>query len=228
MSSPDTRTPTPPRASSHRLEQAAVSDASITDVHVQLLREKPEPTEGFSPIPIFILFVFSALIFVAGIYVGTKSGKFSPLAFDVTRDYGAAATVTAPQEVDMMKLGARLYTQCAACHQTNGQGLPNAFPPLANSPYVLEDEARLIRIVSHGLTGPITVLGNTYNGLMPAQVGATTTLKNDPQRLAAVLTYIRASFGNSAAPVTPEKVKEVWTAVGSRTRPWTVEELGAQ
>ena len=131
-----------PRRSHQQLEQGAVSDVSLTAVHYQLLREKPEPTEGFSPIPIVMLFVFSALIFFGGIYLGTQSGQFSPMAFDVTRDY-SVATVTAPVEVDMMQLGERLYNQsCIACHQQNGQGVPNAYPPLANSPYVLEDEER--------------------------------------------------------------------------------------
>jgi mono/diheme cytochrome c family protein len=193
---------------------------------VQLLREKPEPTEGFSPIPIFVLFVFSALIFVAGIYMGTKSGNFSPLAFDVTADYSAPASVGPPAPVDLPKLGARLYNQCSVCHQPTGVGVAGAFPPLAGSPFVTGDEERLIKIVTHGLTGPVEVLGATYNSIMPPQVGAATELRNDPVRLAAVLTHIRASFGNSAAPVTPEKVKEVWTAVGARTKGWTIAELG--
>jgi mono/diheme cytochrome c family protein len=216
----------PARPSSRRLEQAAVSDASITAVHIQLLREKPEPTEGFSPIPILILFVFSALIFFAGIYMGTKSGHFSPLAFDVTTDYSVVAAPSAPAAVDPMKLGARLYAQCTACHQASGLGVDKAFPPLAGSPFVTGDEERLIKIVTHGLEGPIEVLGKSFNSVMPPQVGAATELRNDPVRLAAVLTYIRASFGNTAAPVTPEKVKEVWAAVGPRTKSWTIAELG--
>lgn len=224
MRAPDSGQPPPSgRVSSSRLEQARASDASITEVHVQLLREKPEPSEGFSPIPIVILFVFSALIFIAGIYIGTKSGEFSPLAFDVTRNYAAPPAEVVPQEVDMMALGQRSYIACQACHQANGEGIPNAFPPLAQSPYVTGDEERLIKIVSHGLSGPIEVLGSTYNGVMPSQLPV---LRNDAQRVAAVLTYVRANFGNSAAPVTPEKVQEVWSAVGNRTQPWTVETLG--
>jgi mono/diheme cytochrome c family protein len=218
--------PGPVRASSTCLEQGAVSDVSLTNVHMQLLREKPEPTEGFSPIPIFILFVFSAVIFVSGIYMGTKSGNFSALAFDVTRDYNVVAE-TAPTAFDPMQVGARIYTQqCAVCHQPTGQGVPNAFPPLANSEYVTGDEQRLIKIVTNGLKGPVTVNGAAFNSIMPAQASAQTLVRGDPQRLAAVLTYIRASFGNTAAPVAPEKVSEVWAAVGSRTTEWTIDELG--
>ena len=216
------------RSSSHRLEQAAASDASITDVHMQLLREKPEPTEGFSPIPIFILFVFSALILVCGIYIGLKSGEFSPMAFDVTRKVASSGPAAGPQEVDMMKVGAKLYNQtCIACHQANGIGAPGAFPPLKDSPYVLENEERLIRIVAHGLSGPVEVLGNTYNGAMPAFYGSASAYRYNEQKIAAVLTYVRASFGNSAGPITPEKVKEVLAATGPRTKPWTVPELSA-
>jgi mono/diheme cytochrome c family protein len=212
--------------SSTRLEQARASDASITEVHIQLLREKPEPTEGFSPIPIVILFVFSALIFIGGIYMGTMSGQFSPLAFDVTRDY-TVAVAAEPQAVDPMKLGARLYGQsCLACHQAEGQGVPNAFPPLANSPYVTGNPERLIKIVSHGLTGPIEVLGQNYNSIMPAQIGPASALRTDPERVAAVLTYVRASFGNSAEPISAEQVQQVWNQIGPRSAPWTVGDLG--
>ncbi len=225
MSAPESD-PASNRASSTRLEQAAVSDASLTSVHHQLLREKPEPTEGFSPIPIFILFVFSALIFSGGIYIGTQSGNFSPMAFDITRQ-NVVATNAAPQPVDMMKLGARAYnTTCVACHQQNGQGVPNAFPPLAGSPFVQGDEERMIKIVSYGLTGPLEVEGHTFNGVMPAHHGPTSAARFNEQKIAAVLTYVRASFGNNAPPVTEDKVKEVLSAVGNRSTPWTVQELG--
>ena len=58
------------------------SDESLQSIHAQLLREKPEPEEGFSPIPIFLLLVFSGLIFFGGIYMAKYSAGFSPLAFN--------------------------------------------------------------------------------------------------------------------------------------------------
>lgn len=219
--------PNSPTPSSRRLEQAAASDSSITAVHVQLLREKPEPTEGFSPIPIFILFVFSALILVGGIYLGVNSAHFSALSFDVKNQQVASSGSSAPQEVDMMKTGERLYGQtCVACHQINGMGVPGAFPPLVGSPYVLENEERLIKIVAHGLSGPIEVLGASYNSVMPAFYGPTSAYRYNELKIAAVLTYVRGSWGNNAAPVTPEKVKEVLAATGTRATAWTVGELG--
>jgi len=217
------------RASSRRLEQGAVSDSSITSIHAQLRREKPEPTEGFSPIPIFILFVFSALILVGGIYLGVNSAHFSPVSFDVKNQQVASTGEGAPQEVDMMKTGARLYGQtCVACHQASGLGAPGAYPPLAGSPYVLGDEERMIKIVSHGLEGPVEVLGTTYNGVvMPAFHGASSPYRFNELKIAAVLTYVRGNtaWGNNAAPVTEEKVKEVLAAVGNRTKAWTIAEL---
>jgi mono/diheme cytochrome c family protein len=219
---PDRRSSAPSR---RQLEQAAASDASITSVHVQLLREKPEPTEGFSPIPIFILFVFSALIFAGGIYIGTKSGGFSALSFDVTNQQVSAQV--APPPVDMGQVGQRLYSQtCVTCHQQTGEGAPGAYPPLKGSPYVLEDEERLIKIVAHGLQGPIEVLGNSYNSVMPAFHGPTSAYRYNEQKIAAVLTYVRSAWGNNAPPVTEEKVREVLGAVGTRSTPWTVGELG--
>lgn len=220
--------PTPPgRSSSKRLEQAGASDASISAIHQQLLREKPEPRDGFSPIPIFILFLFSGLIFYGGIYLGTKSGGFSPLAFDLARNYESAKKGGGEtKEVDMKALGQRMFAQCASCHQLNGQGLPGTYPPLAGSEWVNGPEERVIRIVSHGLTGPIEVKGTTFSAAqMPAFYGPTSAYRFNERRIAAVLTYVRSSFGNSAPPITEEKVREVLSAVGQRSQPWTAAEL---
>jgi mono/diheme cytochrome c family protein len=58
-------------------------------------------------------------------------------------------------------------THCSGCHQANGQGLPGAFPPLAGSDYLLADRRRAIETVIQGKSGPITVNGQEYNGVMP-------------------------------------------------------------
>jgi len=226
MSAPSTPSTPAGKASTHQLEQAAASDASITAIHQQLLREKPEPEEGFSPIPIFLLFVFAALIFVGGVYIAHYAGDFEPMAFDPSRGRQAAVT-EAPKAVDPMVLGGRLFNQnCAACHQLTGMGVAGSFPPLVDSEYVLGSEERLVRILLHGLSGPLTVRGATYNGAMPA-FGPKSGYRFNEQKIAAVLTYVRNSWGNSAPAVTPEKVKEIMTAVGDRPGPWTDAELNA-
>ena len=109
---------------------------------------------------------------------------------------------------------------CAACHQATGEGVPEKYPPLAGSEWVTGDEGRLVRVILHGLTGDVEVEGETFNGAMPAW-GPTLS---DPD-IAAVATYIRASFGNKAAAVSAATVTQIRAATKSRTTPWTVQEL---
>jgi nitrite reductase (NO-forming) len=91
---------------------------------------------------------------------------------------------------------------CAMCHQPNGQGLPQAFPPLAGSDFLMADKTRSIRIVVHGLSGSVTVNGTPYDSVMPP-----VTLTDE--QVANVLTYVRNSWGNTGEAVTVEEVKRV-------------------
>ncbi len=98
--------------------------------------------------------------------------------------------------------GSAIYaSKCSSCHQTNGQGLPGAFPPLAKNPVVVGDATKVSKIVLNGLNGSISVAGKTYNGAMPAWKG---TLSN--AEIAAVLTYVRSSWGNKGAAITEAQV----------------------
>lgn len=100
-----------------------------------------------------------------------------------------------------MKAGAIVYKQnCLACHQANGEGIANAFPPVANSDYLMADKKRAIRLVRDGLQGEITVNGKKYNSVMPA-------LGLSQDDIANVLTYVRNSFGNKGDLVTLDDVK---------------------
>ena len=92
-------------------------------------------------------------------------------------------------------------SNCSSCHGAQGQGVPGAFPPLANNPTVTGDPEKVIGIVLGGLHGSITVNGQTYNGMMPAWKG---TLSN--KDIANVITYIRGSLGNKASAVTEAQV----------------------
>ena len=91
---------------------------------------------------------------------------------------------------------------CIACHQINAQGLPGIFPPLAGSDFLNADKDRAIEIVLHGKKGPVTVNGKSFNNIMPPQ-----NLSDD--EIAAVLTYVYYSFGNSKKIVKPEEVTKV-------------------
>jgi mono/diheme cytochrome c family protein len=134
---------------------------------------------------------------------------------------GAAATAAAAKE--QLPDGKQVFsTTCAACHQATGEGVSGVYPPLAGSEWVTGDEAKLVRILLHGVTGPIEVAGETFNSMMPPW-GA--TLKDAD--IAAVLTYARSTWGNKAAPITAAKVASVRAATASRTTPWTAAELAA-
>jgi len=113
---------------------------------------------------------------------------------------------------EQMKFGKNIYQQnCAACHQTDGKGIPGAFPPVAGSDYFNADWKRTIDIVKNGKTGPITVNGSVFNGVMPS-------LGLSDEDSANVLTYISHSWGNkkrvfkkseiSSVPVKKEKAAE--------------------
>jgi mono/diheme cytochrome c family protein len=96
---------------------------------------------------------------------------------------------------------------CSTCHQQDGKGLDaSGFPSLYKSEWVVGDAERLVKLTMHGLMGPITVGGKKYDGKVP--MTAFGKLLND-EELAAVLTYIRKSFGNNADDIKPEFVKTV-------------------
>jgi len=101
--------------------------------------------------------------------------------------------------------GKTAYTNCMACHQANGAGIPGVFPPLAKSDWVntLSNE-ELSAIVIRGLQGEISVNGTPYAQMM-APLGA---LMND-QQIADVLTYVKNTWENEGGYVSPEEVKTV-------------------
>ena len=107
---------------------------------------------------------------------------------------------------EKIEAGKQIYMQtCFACHQSEGQGIPNAFPPLAGSDYLNADVKRAIGAVVNGLTGEITVNGEKYNSVMTRQ-----SLSNE--EVADVLTYVYNSWGNNKTNVTKNQVLEVKSA----------------
>jgi nitrite reductase (NO-forming) len=108
----------------------------------------------------------------------------------------------AKNKAERILFGQRTYEQnCQACHQAKGQGIPNAFPPLAGSDYLLSEPTRSIDVVLNGLSGKITVGGKKYNGVMPA-------VQLTDEKVANVLTYILNSWGNNGGEITPAQVTE--------------------
>ena len=99
--------------------------------------------------------------------------------------------------------GKQVYMKtCFACHQASGEGIPNAFPPLAKSDYLNADVKRAISIILHGKTGEITVNGKQYNSVMTKQALS-------EEEVADVLTYVYNSWGNNKTNVAVNTVKEV-------------------
>jgi mono/diheme cytochrome c family protein len=109
---------------------------------------------------------------------------------------------------------------CALCHNPDGAGKPNQAPPLAGAELVLGSANRLIHIPLAGLQGPLTVKGQQWNLAMPAMGAALSD-----EDLAAVLSYMRQSWGNKASEITPEQVAKVRQELGGRTQPYTAAEL---
>jgi len=114
------------------------------------------------------------------------------------------AAAAAPTMEERLANGGRLFNaQCAACHQANGQGLANAFPPLAGSDYFAEDPMKAVAAVINGLSGPITVNGVDYNAVMP-------NLSHlSDSNVADVVTYVLNSFGNGGGAVSAAEVAAV-------------------
>ncbi|MGH9678749.1 MAG: copper-containing nitrite reductase [Candidatus Acidiferrales bacterium] len=100
---------------------------------------------------------------------------------------------------------------CMACHQTSGEGIPAAFPPLAKSDFLNADKIRAIETVTGGRQGKLVVNGREFNGVMPAW-----TLSDE--EIADVLTFIYNSWGNSGQEVTPEEVKAHHANNGGSTK----------
>jgi nitrite reductase (NO-forming) len=114
-----------------------------------------------------------------------------------------APLAAASNKQERIQRGTNVYSaNCLACHQAEGQGIPSAFPPVANSDYLNADKNRAIKTVIHGLTGEVTVNGNKFNSVMPAMA------LND-EDVANVLTYVYNTWENNGTEVTPQDVAAV-------------------
>lgn len=207
-----------------RVDQAAVTDASLLAAHEKLLGHQPDEKARYKLLPLNLLFIFSGLIFFGGTYLGRYAGHFNSHVFNENSPPPKAIDPNAPKAVDMVALGRATYAQvCVSCHQPNGQGLPPAFPPLAGSEWVLGSEERMVRIILHGLQGPLKVKGGDFNGVMPA-TGPGSGFNLNAQKVAAVATFVRQEWGNNAPPVTEEKVNEIRGKEGNHAA-WTAADL---
>lgn len=114
---------------------------------------------------------------------------------------------------------------CITCHQADAKGLPNIYPPLTANEWTQGDETRLIKVVLKGLWGPIQVGGQHFDPAkgVPPMTGFGGLLKDE--EVAAVLSYVRNSFGNNAPFVKPETVAKVRKETEARVNFYMVDEL---
>lgn len=108
---------------------------------------------------------------------------------------------------------------CLACHQPHGMGLEGLAPPLVGSEWILGPEKRLVRIVMHGVRGPIRVKKQTFELDMPA-LGVL-----EDEQIADVLTYVRREWGHSATTVPTSTVKKIREETAKREDAWTEADL---
>jgi mono/diheme cytochrome c family protein len=169
--------------------------------------ESVEPVAERSTVPIWLIVVFGLLFYWCQLFLAENAGGFSKDVYSPYPSYDEVAAAN-PQDpgAKLRAEGLRIFaTTCAACHQASGLGNPgNNVPPLAGSEWVqAEGGNRMAHIVLYGLSGPISVKGQEFNGgtMLPWRETYT------DEQIAAVLTYIRSQWDNKAGPIEPQVVK---------------------
>ena len=114
---------------------------------------------------------------------------------------------------DIMARGEKVYlSNCSACHQPTGTGLTGAFPPLAKSDFLTGNRKEVLAVALFGKSGPLTVNGVDYNGVMPSMGYLS------DQELADVLTYVLGSWGNTGSAVSVAEVAALRVELGQEDR----------
>jgi mono/diheme cytochrome c family protein len=202
-------------------EPARQSDEALIKQHV------PEEAGGNGISTGTVLLILFAFLLAGGaLYLAQFSGSYSVDSYNEESSHALVAS--GPKQIDMVAFGKKQYeSQCITCHQATGLGTPGTYPPLAGSEWVLGSEERVVRIVLHGLSGPVRVKDIDYAGSvqMPSfgQVPNSGFNWRDEQ-IAAVLTYIRQAWGNTAGPISKDKVAAIRQSE-QRSKPWTAPEL---
>jgi mono/diheme cytochrome c family protein len=176
-------------------------DAPNKAVH----QNSAEPVAGRSTVPMWLIVVFGLLFYWGQLFLAQNAGGFNKDVYSPYPNYDEVAAAN-PQDPEAKRRaeGRRVFTMtCAACHQASGMGVPGTYPPLAGSEWVQAPGGnRIAHIVLYGLSGPINVKGQDFNGTMLAWREIYTD-----EQIAAVLTYIRSEWGNKAGPIDPQVVR---------------------
>ncbi len=186
------------------------------------LPSSAEPTATRSTVPMWIIVVTLVLVFIGFVFFDRHSGWFNAKVY---APYASVEKVDAYQPgtgPNPMIAGKKNYEMfCASCHGSDGAGKVGQAPPLAGSELVLgKGVHRLAMIPLQGLAGPIKVMGKDWNMIM-APMGAALPEAD----LAAVLTYMRNSWGNKASEVTADDIKAIKAEIGTHPLPIPGEKL---
>ena len=128
------------------------------------------------------------------------------------------------EEPVSLSQGELLYQKaCLPCHQADGKGLPGFYPSLESSDWVSGDPGRLIRIVLHGLEGPITLNGEAFISKTSIAMPGFAGLGNE--EIAQLLSYVRGDFGNQASAISGAQVQKVRMEEVQRSTPWKESSL---
>ncbi len=182
-----------------------------------------EPLPGKTPVPVIFFVALGLLMLWAGLFLTSNAGGFNSKVYGAYHSVQQLEALRPKSDGDKIFLeGKEIYGRtCVPCHQPNGAGVAGQFPPLAGSEWVLAPKAdRLARIVLNGLQGPISVSGTDWNNAMVAWRDVLTD-----SEIASVLTYIRNEWGNKAAPVSVDSVKQVRGDTKDQSEAWTAADL---
>jgi mono/diheme cytochrome c family protein len=182
-----------------------------------------EPTAERSHLLIWIIVLMLLLMFMGGVAFDDHSGWFDKQVY-APFDNAAELESYQPRSGAAAALaqGKKVYEQvCGICHGVDGLGKPGTAPPLAGSEWVnAQGHNRLAHIPLMGINGTIRVVGNDWNMSMAA-MGASLSDAD----LAAVLTYIRSSWGNKAGAVTADDIKSIRAGMGAHIPPMNHDQL---
>jgi mono/diheme cytochrome c family protein len=184
-----------------------------------------EPTVKRTSVPVLLIALLVSLIYWGNMYIVEYGGQLDARVHAPYTSWKQLEGLKPQDETArLVAQGARIYGQyCSSCHMGDGNGnLSSGFPPLAGSEWVLvKDPSRIIRIVLNGLGGPITVKGKEYGQVQ--MLAWRESLKDD--EIAAVLTYVRNTWGNKAPAVDPALVKQIREETREQGGAWTAADL---
>ncbi|MDX2286369.1 MAG: c-type cytochrome [Bacteroidia bacterium] len=173
-------------------------------------------------------------VYASGLEGAAGHALRTQLAARWPQDHAALQALAPPQSAapeqtsEPSEHGALLYTRwCAGCHAPDGRGVAYAAPPLRGSEWVQGPPERLIRILLHGMEGPVAVAGVRYAppDIQPSMPGLAANPECTDTELAALVSWLRGSWGHEAGEVPAEFIRKVRGQHAGRTAPWRAEDL---